>query len=184
MNAHEYPTKMIAAELLTKGDVLVGESGGLSAVYEVGQNVVYQRVNVTTEHGSLIFEQEEFVKVYDSGLVESPDPSDPHKGHFFRIFQEENVEYRSIVRDGKEYVDFDNPKRGEVVSQTIYCATCGVEAPYFVEWDDHGQPEIVPLPTEEGECDECGNAYPLPSRDGRCGSCGNCSRCCTHDEVV
>jgi hypothetical protein len=60
---HDYPTKSILAKNLKKSNVLVGESGGLSAVYETSATP-YGKVIVTTEHGVLTFGPSATVNVY------------------------------------------------------------------------------------------------------------------------
>jgi len=57
-NTHDYRTLQIWAQQLDKTCVLVGESGGLSAVYEVTEAApmpvlggMTSAVKVTTEHG-------------------------------------------------------------------------------------------------------------------------------------
>lgn len=128
MSTHEYPTKDIPASELTEEHVLVGKSGGLSAVY-LAYEVWPNRIWVTTEHGFVNLEKTQLVTVYD--------PPVDHCGHSFRIYQEESVEYRSFSEGGHDYVDYEN--RGE--EQSIYCATC--EMDYVVSWDG-GRPELVP----------------------------------------
>jgi hypothetical protein len=53
-DVHDYDTKLVAAERLDSTMVLVGESGGLSAIYGVkGSSVMPGMLAVETEHGTL-----------------------------------------------------------------------------------------------------------------------------------
>jgi alkanesulfonate monooxygenase SsuD/methylene tetrahydromethanopterin reductase-like flavin-dependent oxidoreductase (luciferase family) len=64
-NTHDYPTKEIKAKELTKEHVLVGRSGGLSAVYEViPLDMNRSTYTIATEHGSLRMHAEQAVNVY------------------------------------------------------------------------------------------------------------------------
>lgn len=64
MSAHEYDTKKKLASALTNQDVLVGESGGLSAVYgSEPSNSIPGLLNVETEHGPLYLDPDEEYEV-------------------------------------------------------------------------------------------------------------------------
>ena len=67
MTTHEYPTKVVQVSRLNSTHVLVGESGGLSAVYEVSEsNIMPGIFLVETEHGPLYLDPDEDAVVYDS----------------------------------------------------------------------------------------------------------------------
>lgn len=61
---HDYPAKLIPAKRLDGTHVLVGQSGGLSAVYEVNDGAM-GGLAVDTEHGTLYLNPEDEVSVYD-----------------------------------------------------------------------------------------------------------------------
>jgi hypothetical protein len=59
MGTHDYETRPVLGKNLTAEHVLVGESGGLSAVYDTtGSSLVLGCVVVTTEHGALYLDPE------------------------------------------------------------------------------------------------------------------------------
>lgn len=64
---HDYTAKTISVKSLNSTHVLVGESGGLSAVYGVEKSYVMPGcVAVETEHGTLYMDAEDdFVTVLD-----------------------------------------------------------------------------------------------------------------------
>lgn len=56
---HDYPTRPVAALDLTDADTLVGESGGLSSIYEVNDGSLLPGfVTVRTEHGPLLLDND------------------------------------------------------------------------------------------------------------------------------
>lgn len=61
---HDYDTNLKLVAALDSTDVLVGESGGLSAVYDNAPSRVMRGCHhIETEHGSLYIDSEEFVQV-------------------------------------------------------------------------------------------------------------------------
>lgn len=57
---HDHPVKLVPATELNNTHVLVGESGGLSAVYEIEKTSVIE-LAIITEHGTLFaYEGDEF----------------------------------------------------------------------------------------------------------------------------
>jgi hypothetical protein len=65
METHTYDTEIITAIALSSTHVLVGESGGLSAVYNATfpSFVVPNTVAVETEHGTLYLDRHDPVEV-------------------------------------------------------------------------------------------------------------------------
>jgi hypothetical protein len=60
MSTHDYRTQDVAASTLTSRDVLVGESGGLSAVYDSYPSAEMPGcLAVETEHGTLYLDGDE-----------------------------------------------------------------------------------------------------------------------------
>ena len=65
-DTHDHPTKPVLGKDLNETHVLIGESGGMSAVYEVEpSNLVLGCLVVTTEHGPLYLDPDESYEVYD-----------------------------------------------------------------------------------------------------------------------
>jgi hypothetical protein len=65
--AHDYTTRLVLAAELCSSDVLVGECGGLSAVFSVKDSLVMPGcVAVETEHGNLYLDAELEVDVHES----------------------------------------------------------------------------------------------------------------------
>lgn len=66
---HDYSTKEVKSADLTSDHVLVGESGGLCAVYSATRlgpvQSIHGLIHVETEHGFLLLDPEEMVNVYD-----------------------------------------------------------------------------------------------------------------------
>lgn len=63
---HDYQTRTVLVSDLDGSHVLVGESGGLSAVYESGpSNFAHGLHGVETEHGYLLLDPDAEVEVYD-----------------------------------------------------------------------------------------------------------------------
>lgn len=61
---HDYRTQTVAVKTLTFRDVLVGECGGLSAVYETETSYLMQGcLSVETEHGTLYMDADDQVLV-------------------------------------------------------------------------------------------------------------------------
>lgn len=57
---HEHPTRHVNSADLDNTMTLVGESGGLSAIYEVeSSNVMPGMIRVETEHGPLYLDPDE-----------------------------------------------------------------------------------------------------------------------------
>lgn len=68
-DTHDHPTKSIPATALDDTHVLVGDSGGLSAVYEVSHSAAMTGLLcVETEHGPLYLDPDHDYVVYDDGL--------------------------------------------------------------------------------------------------------------------
>jgi len=66
MTTHDYTTKLVKGSELTDEHVLVGESGGLSAVYEVNPgSLLPELVTVWTEHGALLLDPDNEYDVFD-----------------------------------------------------------------------------------------------------------------------
>lgn len=66
MSTHDYPTKMILAKDLNDTHVLVGESGGLSAVYDSAPSSAMPGLTwVETEHGPLYLDPDHEYAVYN-----------------------------------------------------------------------------------------------------------------------
>lgn len=64
---HDYPTVSISPKELDSTHVLVGYSGGLSAVYDVEpSNLMPGMMLVETEHGPLYLDPDEDCEVYDA----------------------------------------------------------------------------------------------------------------------
>lgn len=64
MSTHDYEVRQIKVRDLDSTCVLVGESGGLSAVYNCGTSSVMAGCCVVeTEHGSLYMDSDELVEV-------------------------------------------------------------------------------------------------------------------------
>jgi hypothetical protein len=64
-DTHDYETRVIPVSALTDADTLVGESGGLSAVYEVRDTGAFPGfILVATEHGTLLVDPDRDVEVY------------------------------------------------------------------------------------------------------------------------
>lgn len=60
MSTHDYDTALVRADTLNSTHVLVGESGGLSAIYDVRpcrSRALMDKVEVETEHGVLYFDR-------------------------------------------------------------------------------------------------------------------------------
>ena len=75
MSTHEYDTTTKLASALTNEDTLVGESGGLSSVYEVEpSNRMVGLLVVTTEHGPLYLDPDQSYEVLDPEVYD-PDSS-------------------------------------------------------------------------------------------------------------
>lgn len=65
-DTHDYNTKKVPGSDLTNEHVLVGESGGLSAIYESGPSGSMPGfMRVETEHGPLYLDPDEFYDVLD-----------------------------------------------------------------------------------------------------------------------
>ena len=65
---HDYDTRPVPGKDLTGEHVLVGESGGLSAVYDCNPSSrVFGLVVVTTEHGHLYLDPDALYQVLDPG---------------------------------------------------------------------------------------------------------------------
>jgi hypothetical protein len=63
---HDYATREVLGSKLDSSMVLVGESGGLSAIYEVGaSSAMPGLVRVETEHGPLYLDPDETYPVLD-----------------------------------------------------------------------------------------------------------------------
>ncbi len=66
-SVHDYKTKKVSPMYLDSTMVLVGESGGLSAIYEVeGSDAMPYFMRVETEHGPLYLDPEEYADVLDA----------------------------------------------------------------------------------------------------------------------
>lgn len=68
MSSHDYPTRTVLGRDLDTTMVLVGESGGLSAIYEVSSSAPPGVIPVTTEHGTLYLDPDEYYEAYDAAL--------------------------------------------------------------------------------------------------------------------
>jgi len=65
-DTHDYNTKKVLGKNLTNEHVLVGESGGLSAIYELEPSSAMPGfMRVETEHGPLYLDPDEFYDVLD-----------------------------------------------------------------------------------------------------------------------
>lgn len=65
-DTHNYPTKLVLGKDLNDTHVLVGESGGLSAVYENDvSSAMPGSQAVLTEHGPLYLDSDHEYLVYD-----------------------------------------------------------------------------------------------------------------------
>ena len=64
--AHDYATRQVAALDLDSTMVLVGQSGGLSAIYDVRRTAVNGMVSVETEHGFLNLDVDDTYDVLDA----------------------------------------------------------------------------------------------------------------------
>lgn len=65
---HDYETKKVRAAQLTNEHVLVGESGGLSAIYELGPSSAMPGfMRVETEHGPLYLDPDHEYDVLAKG---------------------------------------------------------------------------------------------------------------------
>lgn len=65
-DTHDYPTKLVLGKNLDNTHVLVGESGGLSAVYENHESSAMPGSQaVFTEHGPLYLDPDVEYPVYD-----------------------------------------------------------------------------------------------------------------------
>lgn len=63
---HDYPTKAVLAKDVDDTMVLVGESGGLSAIYGSRRSVlVPSMMSIETEHGQLVVSPERGMTVLD-----------------------------------------------------------------------------------------------------------------------
>lgn len=66
-DVHDYPTKQILGKDLNYTHVLVGESGGLCAVYgNHNSSLVMGCIVIDTEHGPLYLDPDEYYDVYDA----------------------------------------------------------------------------------------------------------------------
>lgn len=66
MTTHDYATRLVKGSELADEHVLVGESGGLSAVYEVRPGSLLPGfVTVWTEHGALLLDPDDEYEVFD-----------------------------------------------------------------------------------------------------------------------
>lgn len=66
MSTHDHPTKQVLGKDLDSTMVLVGQSGGLSAIYETNpSDLAFGMVVVETEHGPLYLDPDEEQTVYD-----------------------------------------------------------------------------------------------------------------------
>lgn len=64
---HDFPTRTVHAKDLDHTHVLVGESGGLSAVYDSSPSSAMPGLTcVETEHGPLYLDPDHGYEVYDS----------------------------------------------------------------------------------------------------------------------
>lgn len=60
MSTHDEHTQTVAANTLTSNDVLVGEAGGLSAVYDIyPSSAMPGCLAVETEHGTLYLDEDD-----------------------------------------------------------------------------------------------------------------------------
>lgn len=67
MTTHDYATRDMLASEIDDTMVLVGESGGLSAVYESAPSAALPGLQlVTTEHGPLLLDPDERYAVLDT----------------------------------------------------------------------------------------------------------------------
>lgn len=66
-DTHDYTTRTVKVEDLDETCVIVGESGGLSAVYEKSGASAFAHglYGVITEHGMLLLDPDSEVEVYD-----------------------------------------------------------------------------------------------------------------------
>lgn len=66
INIHDYKTKEVLGKDLDYTMVLVGESGGLCAVYAVNNSSAMPGLlAVETEHGPLYLDPDEYYNIYD-----------------------------------------------------------------------------------------------------------------------
>lgn len=76
-DAHDYPTRLVKGAHLNSTMVLVGESGGLSAIYgNEESSAMPGLLLVETEHGSLYLDPDEEYEVYDDGQLEDVNTAD------------------------------------------------------------------------------------------------------------
>ena len=70
MSTHDYPTREVAGRDINSTMVLVGESGGLSAIYDIEPSFAMPGLlTAGTEHGTLYLDPDEVYNVYDAGTT-------------------------------------------------------------------------------------------------------------------
>lgn len=62
---HDYDTMRVRVSILNSDDTLVGESGGLSSIYEVVPWATENHYAIKTEHGTLYLDPDQEVEVLD-----------------------------------------------------------------------------------------------------------------------
>lgn len=69
MSTHDHPTRPVGPRDLDSTMVLVGDSGGLSAVYanDGPSSVLHGLIRIETEHGPLYLDPDEPASVLDLG---------------------------------------------------------------------------------------------------------------------
>jgi hypothetical protein len=75
MSTHDYPVRLVRGEDLDETMVLVGESGGLSAIYGRGGSA-FGGMTVETEHGTLYVNHDDEYSVYDDRQFEDVNTAD------------------------------------------------------------------------------------------------------------
>jgi hypothetical protein len=77
MTTHDYPTRKVRGFELDETMVLVGESGGLSAVYDNSpSSAMPGLMMIDTEHGPLYLDPDEEYDVYDDHQLEGVNNAD------------------------------------------------------------------------------------------------------------
>jgi hypothetical protein len=117
---HDYDTRPMLGRDLTSAHVLVGESGGLSAVYDCNpSSLVFGLVVVTTEHGQLYLDPDALYEVLDADPL--PTPTDAAAGRIRASLRIDDVDLCRLD------VDFDAaPWFGVATDEQVQTlANCG-----------------------------------------------------------
>ncbi len=123
MTTHEYPTRPVNTKDLNSTMVLVGESGGLSAIYEDAEESSAMRGlwRVETEHGPLYLDPDEDQDVLD------PEGTYHLMQHLREVHKVDERDLADRTIDPHEGHDAEHADRDDLDHTHEACAACGAE---------------------------------------------------------